>query len=151
MLSIGLLHVKVFIKVGLFRYAEFEGGSLVHEFLEDCGLGSGYMRSICSRTCGLGMVGGGRWWRNYGLWADHLRPNPTGRIRCAIYYWFVVQQIIFKWGVDRSRFGKQLRAHLVWLWLSFHNSILITQTQNPQLITQVSTFSQKLQNSCLAM
>ena len=39
MLSIGLLHVKVFIKVGLFRYAEFEGGSLVHEFLEDCGLG----------------------------------------------------------------------------------------------------------------
>ena len=43
MLSVGLimlsLRVKVFIKVGLFGYAEFECGSLVHEFLEDCGLG----------------------------------------------------------------------------------------------------------------
>ena len=43
MLSVGLImlsmHVKVFIKVGLFGYAEFERGSLVHEFLEDCGLG----------------------------------------------------------------------------------------------------------------
>ena len=39
MLSSGLLLVKVFVKVGLFGYAEFERGSLVHEFLEDCGLG----------------------------------------------------------------------------------------------------------------
>ena len=77
MLSSGLLLVKVFVKVGLFGYAKFKCGSLVHEFLEDCGLG----------ICGPYVVGDVDWvWRNYGLWADHLRPNPMEQIRWAICY-----------------------------------------------------------------
>ena len=92
--------VKVFIKVGLIGYAKFERGSLVHEVLEDCGLG----------IWGPYVVGSVDWgvMEEYGLWADHLRPNPMGWIKWVICYWFVAWQIIFKLGVDRSRFGKQL-------------------------------------------
>ena len=57
--------VKVFIKVGSIGYAEFERGSLVHEVLEDCGLGNR----------GPYVVGGVDWG------ANHLRPNPMGQIR----------------------------------------------------------------------
>ena len=70
---------KSLIKVGLFGYAKFGHSSLVHGFLEDCGLG----------IWGPYVVGGVDWvWRNYGLWANHLRPNPMGRIRWVICYWF---------------------------------------------------------------
>ena len=53
------MRVKVFIKVGLIGYAEFERGSLVHEVLEDCGLG----------IWGPYAVGGVDWGGDGGIWA----------------------------------------------------------------------------------